>query len=90
MGSERNGEKWGLIKGSVWDGKVPILTGMRVDLPKKGDFVLAMAAITLFKTSMIRPSFCRFASTVNSAVFQKFGNPVSVLKYFARYSTLIA
>lgn len=32
-----------------------------------------MAAITLFKTSMLRPSLSRMASTVNSAVFQKFG-----------------
>ena len=39
-----------------------------------------MATIALLKTSMIKTSFRRFASSVNSAVFQSYGNPVNVLK----------
>ena len=40
-----------------------------------------MAAIAAFKTSILRPSFCRLASTVNSAVIQKYGNPKNAVKY---------
>ena len=39
-----------------------------------------MAAITALKSSVLKPSFCRLASTVNSAVFQKYGCPTNVLK----------
>lgn len=39
-----------------------------------------MATVALFKSSILKPSFCRFASSVNAAVFQKYGNPVNVLK----------
>lgn len=43
-------------------------------------FSLKMACIAAFRTSMMKPSLCRFASTVNSAIFQKYGNPVNVLR----------
>lgn len=39
-----------------------------------------MAFVALSKTSILRPSLCRLASNVNAAVFQKYGNPVNVLK----------
>lgn len=41
-----------------------------------------MATIAVFRSSMMKPSLCRFASTVNSAIFQKYGNPANVLRYF--------
>ena len=37
-----------------------------------------MATIAVFRSSMMKPSLCRFASTVNSAIFQKYGNPANV------------
>ena len=30
---------------------------------------------------MLKPALCRFAGTVNAAVFQKYGNPTSVLRF---------
>lgn len=40
-----------------------------------------MAAIAVLKNSMLKPSLCRFAGTVNAAVFQKYGNPTNVLRF---------
>lgn len=40
-----------------------------------------MAAIAALKTSILKPSFCRLASTVNSAVIQKYGNPKTTVMY---------
>ena len=44
------------------------------------DFDIRMATIAVFRSSMMKPSLCRFASTVNSAIFQKYGNPATVLR----------
>ena len=46
------------------------------------DFDIRMATIAVFRSSMMKPSLCRFASTVNSAIFQKYGNPATVLRYY--------
>lgn len=48
-----------------------------------------MAAIAAMKSVMLKPSLCRLASTVNSAVFQKYGCPTSVLKFYRESMCLI-
>lgn len=48
-----------------------------------------MAAIAAMKSVMLKPSFCRLASTVNSAVFQKYGCPTNVLKFWLESMGLI-
>ena len=40
-----------------------------------------MATIAVLRSSMLKPALCRFAGTVNAAVFQKYGNPTSVLRF---------
>lgn len=49
-------------------------------LNKDPEIETVMATIAVFKSSFVKPSLCRFASTVNSAIFQKYGNPANVLR----------